>query len=165
MLLGGLWHGANWTFLLWGGWHGLLLSLERLLGYAPEGKEPFSRVFTTFITLLAVMLGWVLFRAPDIGSALVFYKGMAGMNAAPVGTALTWDIKSVSLLALAIGCIIVFVQPYFAKYRTPVQLSEGSVAIKSAMPVHMQLLAICAFLMAVSRLLAMSYSPFLYFQF
>ena len=77
MLLGGLWHGAAWTFVVWGGAHGLALAanaawdragwrLPRLLGWGS--------------TLLFVVLAWVLFRAPDFGTALRVYTGMAGLE-------------------------------------------------------------------------------------
>jgi D-alanyl-lipoteichoic acid acyltransferase DltB (MBOAT superfamily) len=77
MLLGGLWHGAAWTFVAWGGAHGVALAvngawnriglrLPRLVGWAA--------------TLLFVVLAWVLFRAPDFATALRVYAGMAGAN-------------------------------------------------------------------------------------
>lgn len=166
MLLGGLWHGANWTFILWGGWHGSLLAIERLLGVKAEAPTSIPRrIFATVLTLLAVMLGWVLFRAPHIEDAIMFYKGMAGMNGVPVSTALQWQIKGIAVSALVVGIIIVFIQPWFARYRQPVMLSKESTAIKSEMPLYMQIGALGLFIVAVTRLLAMSYSPFLYFQF
>lgn len=166
MLLGGLWHGANWTFILWGGWHGVILAIERLMGVNPAVPSPlFYRIIATTATLLAVMLGWVLFRSAHIGEALAFYKGMAGLNGIAVSETLRWQIKDIALCALAGGIVIVFIQPFFARYRQPVMLSKESVAIKSEMPIYMQLCAVGFFLIAVSRLLAMSYSPFLYFQF
>ena len=166
MLLGGLWHGANWTFILWGGWHGVLLAIERLCGIEPNTPSPvLQRVVTTTITLLAVMLGWVLFRSPNIGGALAFYKGMSGLNGVTVSADMQWQIKGIALAALAAGTLIIFTQPWFARYREPVMLSKESVAIKSTMPVYMQIGAVALFVVATTRLLAMSYSPFLYFQF
>ena len=88
MLLGGLWHGAGWTFVLWGGLHGLYLvinhgwhSLRKRFGQNP--KAPLSKpahalaVLTTFI---AVVAAWVLFRAESLDSALAMLRAMAGMN-------------------------------------------------------------------------------------
>lgn len=167
MLLGGLWHGANWTFILWGGWHGVLLAIERLFGVkASSAPVSLSRRFiTTAATLLAVMLGWVLFRAPHISDAVSFYKGMSGLNGIAVSTDMHWQIRGIALAALAAGVLIIFTQPWFARYREPVMLSKESMAIKSAMPLYMQLGAIALFVAATARMLAMSYSPFLYFQF
>src|SRR5262249_21767559 len=65
MLLGGLWHGASWTFVAWGGLHGLYLAVERALGVradaAPTGLSLLARRFLTFHL---VCLAWVFFRAP-----------------------------------------------------------------------------------------------------
>ena len=76
MLLGGLWHGAQWTFVAWGAYHGVLLSLERLAGSrlvtsAPGTARYCVRVALTFVL---VSLGWVLFRAPGFGVAGQVYK-------------------------------------------------------------------------------------------
>ena len=166
MLLGGLWHGANWTFVLWGGWHGAILAIERLIGVNPNAPSPlFHRIIATTATLLAVMLGWVLFRSAHIGEALAFYKGMTGLNGFSVSAAMYWQIKGIALCALTGGVALVFIQPFFARYRSHVMLSKESVAIKSKLPVYLQVCAAGFFLIAVSRLLAISYSPFLYFQF
>lgn len=78
MLLGGLWHGAQWTFVVWGGFHGLALCVERLLGIGRKSEAPprgpaltAGRVLLTFTV---VSLGWVLFRAATFGDALAIYR-------------------------------------------------------------------------------------------
>jgi D-alanyl-lipoteichoic acid acyltransferase DltB (MBOAT superfamily) len=65
MLLGGLWHGANWTFVLWGAYHGLLLGAERALGASEGAAAPWWRRLLTFHL---VLLGWACFRAKDFGA-------------------------------------------------------------------------------------------------
>ncbi len=79
MLLGGLWHGASWTFVAWGAWHGLALSAHRFLG--ERGWLALLPGWLRLhggraVTLLVVLLGWVLFRAPDFPSALAMARGM-----------------------------------------------------------------------------------------
>ncbi|HET6234733.1 MAG TPA: MBOAT family O-acyltransferase [Acetobacteraceae bacterium] len=77
MLLGGLWHGAAWTFVAWGGLHGLLLIVHRLwgrLGWRLPG--PVGQT----LTLLAVVVAWVPFRAEGVDSTLGMLRGMAGLN-------------------------------------------------------------------------------------
>jgi D-alanyl-lipoteichoic acid acyltransferase DltB (MBOAT superfamily) len=72
MLLGGLWHGAAWTFVVWGGYHGALLAVHRVLFGRREGK-PASRLGTILgqlVTFHLVVLGWVFFRAPSLLHAL-----------------------------------------------------------------------------------------------
>jgi alginate O-acetyltransferase complex protein AlgI len=165
MLLGGLWHGANWTFILWGGWHGGLLAAERLIQLPAQAATAFDRVLRTGLTLLAVMLGWVMFRAPRVSAAFGFYKAMLGGHCSGISADLDWQIRDVSLWALALGMTTIAAQPWFSRYRTPVKLSGDGVAMKTAVPVAMQAATAVLFVIAVSRLLAMSYSPFLYFQF
>jgi len=77
MLLGGLWHGAGWTFVLWGGLHGVYLSINHLWR-----KRGFSlpKPLAWIITFVAVVFGWVLFRAPTLPDALEICKAMIGMK-------------------------------------------------------------------------------------
>jgi alginate O-acetyltransferase complex protein AlgI len=77
MLLGGLWHGASWTFALWGGLHGIYVTtnyLWRRTGIRLPGGVAWA------LTFLAVMVGWVFFRAPSLGRAQVILEGMIGLN-------------------------------------------------------------------------------------
>ncbi len=77
MLLGGLWHGAGWPFVLWGGLHGGLLCLHRLWRrIAPPMPRPLGQA----LTLLAVVLAWVPFRTPGIAATGAMLKGLAGLN-------------------------------------------------------------------------------------
>ncbi len=85
MLLGGLWHGAAWNFVIWGGIHGALLGIERA-----QGKDsPYRRLPTTVRTALTfaiVCMAWVFFRAADLPSALAYLGAMFGVLA-PAETA------------------------------------------------------------------------------
>jgi alginate O-acetyltransferase complex protein AlgI len=88
MLLGGLWHGAGWTFVIWGGLHGLYLAinhgwhaLRRALGQDPN--QPLARpvhMASVLLTFLAVCLAWVFFRADNLDSALAICHAMLGGN-------------------------------------------------------------------------------------
>ncbi len=84
MLLGGLWHGAGWTFVVWGGLHGLYLVINHAwrgaraaLGLSPPGGSSIPGIALTFI---AVTLAWVFFRAPTLDAAWAILQGMAGLN-------------------------------------------------------------------------------------
>lgn len=86
MLLGGLWHGAGWNFVIWGGLHGIYLmvnhawrALFRGLSL-PAFLNPVSSFFSLMVTLLAVALGWVFFRSETLDGAFEIIKGMVGMN-------------------------------------------------------------------------------------
>jgi D-alanyl-lipoteichoic acid acyltransferase DltB (MBOAT superfamily) len=85
MLLGGLWHGAGWTYIIWGGLHGSYLvinhgwqRLHKCFWHKPPSK--FMHAFSVLITFLVVVVAWVVFRADSVNSALAILKAMAGMN-------------------------------------------------------------------------------------
>jgi D-alanyl-lipoteichoic acid acyltransferase DltB (MBOAT superfamily) len=86
MLLGGLWHGANWTFVAWGGLHGVYLVVNHAwhaLRHRLRWKNAHSRggrLAAQAITFLAVVVAWVFFRATSFDAALVVLQGMAGLN-------------------------------------------------------------------------------------
>ena len=87
MLLGGLWHGAGWTFVFWGGLHGFYLlanhlwhAVKQRLGLARERPSKIGRVLGQALTLLCVLVGWVFFRADSFATALALLHGMAGGN-------------------------------------------------------------------------------------
>jgi len=84
MLLGGLWHGASWTFVVWGGYHGALLMIHR--GWkrlareyewiAAWRRQPWWAAVAWAITLIAVLIGWVFFRAQTLGDAVLMVQRM-----------------------------------------------------------------------------------------
>jgi alginate O-acetyltransferase complex protein AlgI len=112
MLLGGLWHGAAWTFVIWGGLHGVALvinhlwhGLRRRLGHDLEHSTPFGNALSRTLTLLAVIFGWVLFRAEsfaDAGTIMAGMLGIHGFGAATPGTqtAFSWFV--------VLGLIVLF---------------------------------------------------------
>jgi len=98
MVLGGLWHGASWTFVAWGALHGLYLMVHH--GFrAAIGKRrhqalaslPAWRMAAGAMTLLAVVVAWVLFRAGTFAGAMQVLRGMAGLNGAADPTPLFWN--------------------------------------------------------------------------
>jgi len=77
MILGGLWHGAGWTFVIWGGLHGLGLVVNHLWGkYGFSLAQPICWL----LTLIFVVFGWVMFRADNMGTAVSIMKSMFGVN-------------------------------------------------------------------------------------
>jgi alginate O-acetyltransferase complex protein AlgI len=88
MLIGGLWHGANWTFVAWGGLHGAYLTVERWLGvgrarasWARAGViDRAGRIACMVVTFHLVTLAWIFFRAPNIGTALQYLRGILRLH-------------------------------------------------------------------------------------
>lgn len=87
MLIGGLWHGASWNFVIWGGIHGLILAAERFHGK----RGPFHRLpgfVQIAFTFVVVVIAWVFFRAKDLPSALLYCASMFGLAPASPGASL-----------------------------------------------------------------------------
>jgi alginate O-acetyltransferase complex protein AlgI len=78
-LLCGFWHGANWTFVVWGAYHGLFLVIERMTGLRriPENRLSGLR---RLVTLMVVLCGWVIFRSDDLGQAGLFFAVMFSLT-------------------------------------------------------------------------------------
>jgi alginate O-acetyltransferase complex protein AlgI len=91
MFLGGLWHGAAWTFIAWGVYHGFLLAVNAVWRTVTQFRLP--NVSAVLLTFFAVHLGWVLFRSPTFARAYEIYAGMVGMN----GTESLFEVSVVSM--------------------------------------------------------------------
>ncbi|HTI03539.1 MAG TPA: MBOAT family O-acyltransferase [Acidisoma sp.] len=92
MLLGGLWHGADWRFLLWGGLHGLYLILHEVWSRVVPPRARLPRPLAQALTLLAVLLAWVPFRAQDMAATTAMLRGLLGLNglALPIQLIALW---------------------------------------------------------------------------
>jgi alginate O-acetyltransferase complex protein AlgI len=107
MLLGGLWRGASWNFVIWGGIDGGMLAFER-----SQGCESFYRRLPKFLrtgmTFLIVLLGWVFFRASDLPDAIGYLTSMLGTAHTLPGAALVSGIvyKPYYLLCFAIAAVV-----------------------------------------------------------
>lgn len=98
MLLGGLWHGASWNFVIWGGYHGVLLALERAVRASRFARFiPTSTVVRQVITFHLVCVGWIFFRAQTVGDVATLLGNLF------VGDFVTWRVASQALLALALA--------------------------------------------------------------
>lgn len=148
MLLGGLWHGANWTFVLWGAWHGGILVLERY-GEQRFGVSRLPQSVRVAKTMLLVMLGWVLFRAADLGAAARMFQGMAGFNGNGWSPFMQWQVTPDKLAILLFGIGLIYALPWLKR--------KGGA--------YFRYLLVPLFLWAVATLSSQSFTPFLYFQF
>ena len=79
MLVSGLWHGASWTFVMWGGFHGLMLvgnNLKRHVRWLDFKEGPLTRIINILFVFLMVMAGWVFFRANSLSDAWLAFTKM-----------------------------------------------------------------------------------------
>lgn len=170
MLLGGLWHGAGWTFVVWGALHGVYLTInhlwrelvsQRFLQWAPGWISTLAGGALTFI---AVVAAWVVFRADSMAQAMVMLNAMFGIDYRPIALdavmhgnlLLLTNMSGRDLLQLLVpGLLWVWLLPN----STRVRFLKGSyllTALQTAIVLYMLYVAIDRF---------GSYSPFLYFQF
>jgi D-alanyl-lipoteichoic acid acyltransferase DltB (MBOAT superfamily) len=112
MVLGGLWHGAGWTFGAWGALHGLYLvanhawhAISRALGLRPSASSRYSRALARLVTFASVVAGWVFFRADSLPSASRVLAGMVGLaGIAPTLAPTHWD-RGFTYIGLGILCV------------------------------------------------------------
>lgn len=159
MVIGGLWHGANWTFVLWGFWHGALLALHRF--WRARGHGPMPWLAGHALLLLAVMLGWVAFRAPDFASAFTLYAAMAGTNFGGVSDALAWQVTPDQWWCLWLGVALI----YLPLLRDRLPLLREPAAITGLWRPAWAYWPFAAFLLGLVLLYSRAAVPFLYFQF
>jgi len=192
MLLGGLWHGAGWTFLIWGGLHGVYLIINH--GWVAF-KHRMNWTGNTFaagsITFIAVVVGWVFFRAANFLTAIDMLRGMSGLNGISLkyansefaitmknygtqflGLMPLTDLNSGNALSIIIlGLLIVFTMPnlqqIMANYK-PVLNSTGDIVevrrLFSWQPalIHALLVFVIGYFVLINL---HKQSTFLYFQF
>jgi alginate O-acetyltransferase complex protein AlgI len=153
MLLGGLWHGASWNFVIWGGIHGSALGLERRQGKNSIYRR-LPRPIQVAITFGIVCLSWVFFRAKTLDQAVHYLRSMFGLvSTTPASDALAGAIYTryhVTLFALA--AVVVFVAPNTWAFTSRLSLPRAAAA---------------ATVLGLSVLLmwTQTVNPFLYFQF
>jgi alginate O-acetyltransferase complex protein AlgI len=114
MFLGGLWHGAAWTFVAWGVFHGLLLGVQRWIDERRPGGagKPRSSVVGIVPTFALVCLGWVLFRAETFADAALLYRNLFGLRSVADSPMLRTPV-----LWMVLAMVIVHVQVHFAERR------------------------------------------------
>lgn len=159
--LTGVWHGANWTFILWGLFYFVLLTFEKLTGILAKLKaHPVAAGIYRIFTLLCVTLGWVLFRSNDIHTAVMFLKSMFGF--APGGL---WDstaqlFLSDNFIFLIIG--IIFSLPLMPKLK---KISDIYAVPNKISTVIMPIVYMSLFIISISFMITNTYNPFIYFNF
>ena len=118
MLLGGLWHGASWTFVVWGGLHGLYLVFERRFkGFALSGwsiwTTKLGQIFLILITFIAVNFAWVFFRANTFDTAFSVIKSMFGLSNYAGTFIPLWQLVLIVVFTIIMLCI-----HYYMKDKT-----------------------------------------------
>ncbi len=156
MLLGGLWHGASWTFVVWGGIHGAALAVNKLiddLRGKKRAEEPRSRLahaLGVFVTFHIVLVGWVFFRADSFEKAQLIFSRLTEL------TLYHPNLPGTVLAVLALGLVTHFLPEGW--YRT----LQGSFV---RLPAPVQGVALFLAAVAIRQMASSDAVPFVYFQF
>ncbi len=153
MFLVGLWHGANWTFVAWGVYHGLLLAFERFRGKHGAFQQ-WPRTVRVAITFVLVLISWVLFRSANLHEAMNYLGAMIGQGRSGSGMLLLPALLYTqgTLLIMAIGAVVV---------AWPIQAHEWSREITWPKAIIVHPLYCASLLVMISQ----PSKPFIYFQF
>jgi alginate O-acetyltransferase complex protein AlgI len=161
----GLWHGASWTFVIWGLFHGTFLVIERL-GLARRVQSLWSPLRHAYL-LIVVMVGWVFFRAETLPGALGVLGAMMGLGPAePTIYDVTWYLTPEVVVALIAGAIAAApVAPMVGKIVWTDGADEASVRFgwlpSAAMTAGLFVLLAASVMLSAAR----TYNPFIYFRF
>jgi alginate O-acetyltransferase complex protein AlgI len=153
MLIGGLWHGAAWTFVIWGGIHGGWLALERAFGKR-SWYRALPRLLRVALTFFIVSIAWVFFRAPDLGSAVRYLGSLFGGGESAGGAALLGGLihRPYDLFNLVLAAAIVWGAPQTWDWTRKLTWPKG-------------LICLALLALALAAMATQGYNPFIYFIF
>jgi alginate O-acetyltransferase complex protein AlgI len=167
-VLCGFWHGASWTFLVWGLWHGLFLIMERTV-FGRILRQSWGSIQHSY-TILVVVVGWVVFRADDLSIVLSFFKNMLGAGqtvSAAYPMELFLNMEAILVMSIGILCSTKACLGFgFARYYLPEQVGtadlghEGTVKQIAVYAGSIALLGLCLMSLASG-----THNPFIYFRF
>jgi len=151
----GIWHGANWNFVVWGLWHGVFIILERI--YRIENyKKNYQIIMRHIYTLFIVLIGWVLFRTDSLGKAINYLKVMFGFKINEiVGYNVWYYLDNKVFLSLIIALIV---STGIFKFM----LKECNVKLYSIL---INVLSIGLIIISMMMISSSTYNPFIYFRF
>ena len=156
--LTGLWHGANFTFIVWGMWQGLLMMLEQFLNIEKYTKKRFLKPFFHIYTLLAVCLGFVVFNSPSISFAFSYIGRMFSFTGDTADTLCLFTPYTVMMLIFGIAFSLPIL-PALKKLSTKNQ-TLASLGDAAGYVLTLPLFALC-----VMTLASTSFNPFIYYTF
>ena len=152
----GLWHGASFSFIVWGLWHGLFLVIERLGFKKVLDKLP--KFIGWIYTMLVVLVGWVFFRADTLPAAMKYLGEMFSFSGGVANGMAQFDNLSFIITVIA----IVLCTPVYQFLKGKLEKTEGG---KKAAFVIGAVLATGLFILSVIFLTGSGYNPFIYFRF
>lgn len=157
-ILCGLWHGANWTFLFWGIYHGVFLILERFTGIRDVAPDKFH-ITRRVVTLIVVMVGWVFFRAENISQAIGFLGVMFSVTDLPLTYELRLVLNYRNILFMMTALTVFFMPGEFFGINILIH-KKDAIPLFAGVLMILMLLPYC-----VALIVGGSNSPFIYYRF
>lgn len=150
-IISGIWHGANWTFIIWGTIHGALQCLEKWLGWNKRLWNKKEKVIHWTLTFCVVCFAWIFFRANTISDAFQIIKGIFTNFGIPY-------MRVADFLAIALALSLLFIKELIDEYKLNIRISESPFWIIR----HLYITAMIAFIILMGVL---NGDQFIYFQF
>lgn len=155
-LASGLWHGASWSFVIWGAYHGLFLVLER--GFLLKVYDKIGKLPSTIITFFIVVIGWVFFRVEKISDAFIYLKRLFAFNSQ---NSLSFNREFYTFFFIAIFF------SFFTYFQKGQKIQNAVYFNSYTNKKHLAIIAISiTFLtLSISSITAFGFNPFIYFRF
>ena len=147
----GIWHGANWTFLCWGGLHGILLCIEKALGIGKKSYTGFEKLLHWAVTFIFVCMAWILFRVDHLSDALTIVTGIFTRSGIP-------KMETANFIAIGLALIILVSKELTDEFKLNIRIAES----RSWLISHLYLILMISYIVLFGVL---GGDQFIYFQF
>jgi len=155
-MLTGIWHGANWTFFVWGFMYFVLISAEKLTGLYKAHSGIISNIFGWLYTMFFVIIGWVVFRAESLSDAFIYIKTMIGMSSNNVSS-IRFETDLLSF-CVHLAFAVLFSTPFAPWIGEKIQNN-------SLLQILRTISVVVLFILSFSSIVSSTHNPFIYFNF
>ena len=156
-LASGLWHGASWSFIFWGAFHGFFLVIER--AFLGKYLEKIGKIPSVLFTFFVVNIGWVFFRVEKISDAITFIKQMFSFNHIAISNKI--DSEFVTYFCIAILFAFFAINKWGQKLQDAVYFNSYT----NARHITICVTSLVLFILSVSSITSSGFNPFIYFRF
>jgi alginate O-acetyltransferase complex protein AlgI len=156
-IFSGFWHGASWSFIIWGAYHGLFLILDRL--FLLKFLQKIGKFTATLFTFFVAVIGWVIFRIEDFSQALLYYKSMFSFNFKSFSIAQNPEFTTFLLVAIIFS--------FFAAFKKGQKIQDMVYFDVYPLKRHLAIsaLVVILFLVSLASITSSGFNPFIYYRF
>ncbi len=159
-LLTGIWHGASWTFVVWGLFYFILLTFEKIVKIKRIFDNKFFSIMYRIFTLLCILIGWIIFRSNTLGYSVNYIRCLFGLNNNPLSNNISMFLVIDNFIFLLIA--IILCTPLTIKLK---KIINTYVITNKLISFVQPIYYIVLFIISISYILNSSYNPFIYFNF